>query len=150
MAVARLARKVWPLGDDPMHAHIAKIAGNGMITQAIASMAEATALVRSHGLGAAPFLDVLTQTVFACPSDQRYASHIAQDRYEPGFKLPLGLKDVRLALDAARAGGVRLPQAALVEGYMQQALDEGGAELDWSVLARAALHALSVGPLGTE
>ena len=41
----------------------------------------------------------------ASPSYKRYGGFIATNSYEPGFKLTLGLKDVNLAIDAARAQG---------------------------------------------
>jgi 3-hydroxyisobutyrate dehydrogenase-like beta-hydroxyacid dehydrogenase len=52
-------------------------------------------------LKAAAFLEVVTNTLFASPSYQRYGGNIANNRYEPGFKLTLGLKDVKLALEVA-------------------------------------------------
>jgi 3-hydroxyisobutyrate dehydrogenase-like beta-hydroxyacid dehydrogenase len=88
-----IGKKTWHLGEDPVRANIAKIAGNMMITMAIESMAEASALTESYGLPAADFLEVVTQTLFACPSYQRYGKNLSERRYEPGFRLALGLKD---------------------------------------------------------
>ncbi|MBV8526585.1 MAG: hypothetical protein JOY71_31485 [Acetobacteraceae bacterium] len=48
------------MGEDPVHANVAKIAGNLMITLAIEAMGEATALTESYGLKAADFLEVVT------------------------------------------------------------------------------------------
>ena len=39
-----IGQKTWPLGDQPVRANVAKIAGNMMITLAIEAMGEATAL----------------------------------------------------------------------------------------------------------
>lgn len=128
-----LGKRVWPLGDDPRRANIAKIAGNMMIALAIEAMGEAAALTESYGLDAADFLDIVTNTLFASPSYQRYGGFIAQDRYEPGFKLTLGLKDVNLALDAGRASGAGLPSAELVAGHMRQGIEQGLGAQDWSV-----------------
>ena len=139
--LAVMSKKIWPLGEQPAHANIAKIAGNLMITQAIESMAEASALVESHGLAPAAFLDVVTHTMFACSSYQRYAGNICGDSYEPGFKLSLGLKDVRLALDAAAVHGASLPSAAIVRTHMETAVREGKGDRDWSILALAARDA---------
>ncbi|WPB58269.1 NAD(P)-dependent oxidoreductase [Xylophilus sp. GOD-11R] len=130
-----IGRKTWRLGDDPVRAAIAKIAGNMMITMAIESMAEAATLTESYGLPAADFLEVLTQTLFACPSYQRYGRNIAERRYEPGFRLALGLKDALLAGDAAKARGVDLPGAAVVRDRLQHAVRAGRADQDWSALA---------------
>lgn len=131
-----LGRRTWRLGEDPVHANIAKIAANMMITLAIEAMGEATALVGKYGLAAGDFLEVMTNTVFASPSYQRYGGYIAKDTYEPGFKLTLGLKDVNLGLAAARAKGVPLPAAAVVSDTMAEAVDQGLGAKDWSILAK--------------
>ena len=132
-----LGQKTWRLGDDPRHANVAKIAGNLMITLAIEAMGEATALTESYGLKAGDFLDIVTSTMFACPSYQRYGGNVAKDSYEPGFKLTLGLKDINLALDAAKAKHVVLPAAEIVRENMDQAVTQGLGDKDWSALAKA-------------
>jgi len=133
-----IGKKVWRLGTDPRHANIVKIAGNLMITLAIEAMAEATALTESYGLPASDFLNVVTQTLFASPSYQRYGKNIADRRYEPGFKLTLGLKDVDLALQAAADRMMVLPSAQIAREHMLEAVRDGLGEKDWSVLAQAA------------
>ena len=130
-----LGKKTWRLGDLPAHASIAKIAGNMMITQAIESLSEASALVEGHGLNPATFIEVVTQTLFACPSYQRYGQNIVQHRFEPGFKLSLGLKDIDLALDAAGSLGLHLPAADVVRTRMLDGVAQGLGEKDWSVFA---------------
>ncbi len=133
-----LGRKTWPLGDDPKRANVSKIAGNLMITLAIEAMGEATALTESHGVKAADFLGIVTNTLFAAPSYQRYGGFIASDTYEPGFKLTLGLKDVNLALETASMTNTVLPSAELVRENMQTAVAEGLGAKDWSILAKIA------------
>ena len=55
-----------------------------------------------HEVAPADFLAMLSSTLFAAPAYQGYGGMIAAERYTPaGFKLPLGLKDVRLALATA-------------------------------------------------
>ena len=131
-----LGQKTWHLGDDPKHANVAKIAANMMITLAIEAMGEATALTESYGLKGGDFLDIVTNTMFASPSYKRYGGNIANNSYEPGFKLTLGLKDVNLALDAAKAKDAVLPAAEIVRENMVQAVDQGLGSKDWSALAK--------------
>ena len=131
-----LGQKTWHLGDDPKHANVAKIAGNMMITLAIEAMGEATALTESYGLKAGDFLEVVTNTMFASPSYKRYGGNIASNSYEPGFKLTLGLKDVNLALEAAKAKQAHLPAAEIVRETMLEAVDQGLGAKDWSALAK--------------
>jgi 3-hydroxyisobutyrate dehydrogenase-like beta-hydroxyacid dehydrogenase len=131
-----LGQKTWKLGSDPKRANVAKIAGNMMITLAMEAMGEATALTESHGVKAAEFLDIITNTLFASPSYQRYGGFIATNTYEPGFKLTLGLKDVNLAFEAAAEKNITLPAAQIVRENMLQAIDQGLGAKDWSILAK--------------
>ena len=133
-----VGRKSWHLGAEPKRANVAKIAGNMMISLAIEAMGEASALTESHGLKAADFLDIMTNTLFACPSYQRYGGFIARGTYEPGFKLVLGLKDVNLAFETAQATGTALPSAEIVRKHMLIAIERGWADKDWSVAAKVA------------
>ena len=139
-----LGQKTWHLGNDPKHANVAKIAGNLMITLAIEAMGEATALTESYALKAGDFLDVVTNTMFASPSYKRYGGNIASDSYEPGFKLTLGLKDVNLALAAAKAKHTLLPAAEIVRENMTQAVDRGLGDKDWSALAKVTRRRASL------
>lgn len=134
-----LGAKTWHLGLEPQSANAAKLAGNMMIALAIEAMAEATALTESYGVSSAAFLDIVTNTMFASPSYKGYAAQIAESRYEPaGFKLRLGLKDVRLALDAAAAKGAVLPAAEIVRDALVAGVEGGLGEKDWSALAEVA------------
>ena len=135
-----LGKKTWRLGDRPVHAGIAKIAGNMMITQAIQSLVEASLLTEQYGLSPSAFIEVVTQTLFACPSYQRYGQNIVDDRYEPGFKLSLGLKDVNLALQAAEGRGLSLPVARVVRSRMEAAVASGLGNKDWSAFSIMAQH----------
>ena len=134
-----MGSKLWPLGDAPERANVAKIAGNFMLAAAIESMAEATALTRAYGVSAADFLAVMTNTLFAAPAYQGYGKLIAEQRFKPaGFALPLGLKDVELALTAGSVARVPLPFAGVLRDSLLEALAAGDAELDWSALALVA------------
>jgi len=131
--------RIWPLGEAPERANVVKIAGNFMIGAAIESMAEASALTRAHGVSAADFLDVMTNSLFATPAYQGYAKLIAESRYTPaGFALPLGYKDIGLALAAADATRVPLPLAGLLRDSLLEALAGGDENVDWSIMAQVA------------
>ncbi|ODV09844.1 MAG: oxidoreductase, partial [Rhodanobacter sp. SCN 68-63] len=78
-----MGAKIWPMGEAPERANVVKIAGNFMLAAAIESMAEASALTRAHGVGAAEFLELMTSTLFAAPAYQGYGKLIAEQRYSP-------------------------------------------------------------------
>ena len=61
------------------------------------------------------------------------------DRVEPaGFAVPLGLKDVRLVLQAAEAQSVPMPLASVIRDRFITAIARGNQHSDWSVLGRIA------------
>lgn len=134
-----MGSKVWPMGEAPERASVAKIAGNFMLASAIESMAEACALTRAHGVSAADFLEVMTGTLFSAPAYQGYGKLIAEQRFKPaGFPLPLGFKDVGLAQAAAEAARVPMPFAGVLRDSLLEAMAAGDADLDWSALSLVA------------
>lgn len=134
-----MAGAVWPMGDQPAHANIVKIAGNFMLGAAIESMAEASALVEAHGVSPADFLGMLSQTLFAAPAYKVYAPLIAEQRFKPaGFALPLGYKDINLALAAGDTARVPLPFASVLRDSLLETLAQGDADVDWSALSQTA------------
>ena len=134
-----IGQRTYPLGEKPPAANVVKLAGNFMLAAAVESLGEAIALVRKHGIPPAQFLDLITSSVFTAPAYKTYGTIIAEEKYQPaGFQLPLGLKDVRLALAAAEAVNVTLPLASLVRDHMIAALARGYGESDWSVIGKVA------------
>lgn len=66
---------------------------------------------------------------------------IASDKFEPtGFKLPLGMKDNRLLLEAAEEDAVPMPMPSLVHDRFVAALAQGLGEADWAAIARVSFQ----------
>jgi len=130
-----LSKRIWPMGEDPAQANAAKIAANMMITMAIEAMAEAVVLTESNGVGRDVFFELILGTLFGSRSYQNYSANISKNTYEPGFKARLGLKDLRLATEAASTAGKRLPMLDAVRERMRQTVDAGMGEKDWSAMA---------------
>ncbi|MBP2167356.1 3-hydroxyisobutyrate dehydrogenase-like beta-hydroxyacid dehydrogenase [Erwinia toletana] len=134
-----LGQQTWYFGSEPTQAVTAKLAANFMLGSAIEAMAEASALVRAHGIPAADFLGMLTSTLFNAPAYKGYGELIAQQRYSPpGFKLRLGLKDIRLAQQAAEAKNVPMPFASVIRDNCVDALAHNEGDLEWAALAKVA------------
>lgn len=132
-----MAAKLWPMGDSPERANAVKLAGNFMIVSAIESMAEASVLARAYGVSAVDFIELMTSTLFASPVYQIYGKAMAEERFTPpGFALPLGLKDVMLAQDAAQAEKVPMPLASVLRDSLIEALANGAEGLDLAALAQ--------------
>ncbi len=133
------SRKTWPVGREAHRAAVVKLAGNFLIASAIEGLAEAAALGERNGVPAAALLDVLTNAVFTAPVYQNYAKLIAERRYMPaGFKLALGLKDVRLVLAAGEAVAAPLPLASVLRDSLLEAMAHGQSDHDWSALAEVS------------
>ena len=131
--------KLMVAGTQPSQANAVKLAGNFLIASVLESLAEALAFARKSGLDAAALLEFLTSTLFTAPIYKTYGTLIVENRYEPaGFALPLGLKDVRLVLQAAEAHNVAMPVASVVRDRMLTALARGNQSSDWSVIGRVA------------
>ena len=132
---AAVGRKTWFLGEQPQQANAAKIAGNMMIAMAIEAMAEATVLTESNGVAPDMFFELILDALFGCRVYQSYSGKIVQRDYEPGFKMSLGLKDLRLATAAGEKSGKRLPMLDAVRTQMTAAVQAGLGDKDWSGIA---------------
>lgn len=57
------------------------------------------------------------------------------DWEEPGFKLSLGLKDVRLARETASDHAARTRLGELLEARYREAVEHGRGDMDWTAIA---------------
>ena len=134
-----LGQRVFVIGDKPEMANVVKLSGNFLIASVIESLGEAIALTRKYGIDPHAYVEFLTNSLFAAPVYKTYGGIIAEEKYRPaGFKLRLGLKDVRLALAAAEAVDAPLPFASVVRDHMLTAIGHGMEDMDWSSTAKLA------------
>lgn len=135
-----IGKRVWPMGDAPPMANATKIASNMMITMAIEAMAEAVVLTEANGVSRDRFFELILGTLFSgSRSYQVYSANIAHHAYEPGFKASLGLKDLRLAQEAAATAERVLPVLDVVHGLMRETVDAGMGDKDWSAMAERTI-----------
>lgn len=131
--------KLFVVGERPSMANVVKLSGNFLIATVLESLAEALAFARKSGVDAGALMDFLTATLFNAPVYKVYGGLIVEGKHEPaGFALPLGLKDVRLVLQAAEAANVSMPIASVVRDRFITAMARGNQDKDWSVLGRVA------------
>lgn len=134
-----IGQRTWRLGTEPREAAAAKLAGNFLIAAAIECMGEATVMAERYGVQPAALLEILGNTLFAAPVYKNYGALIADRRYEPaGFRLELGLKDVRLALAAGESARTPMPVASLLRDHLLEAIAQGDGDRDWSALAEVS------------
>jgi 3-hydroxyisobutyrate dehydrogenase-like beta-hydroxyacid dehydrogenase len=132
---AAIGKKTWVMGEHPAQANAAKIAGNMMIGMAIEAMAEATLLAEGNGVAPKAFFELMLEALFGCRVYHSYSAKIVAEEYSPGFKMSLGLKDLRLAAEAADRAGKRLPMLETVRNQMTEAVHAGLGDKDWSAVA---------------
>lgn len=133
-----VGRQSFVAGPEPWQANVVKLCGNFMIASMIETFGEANAALRKSSVDPHLFLSVMNE-LFASPVYANYGRIIADEAFEPaGFALPLGLKDVRLALEMAFECQSPMPVASVIRDQLVSALANGQADQDWSSLARSA------------
>jgi 3-hydroxyisobutyrate dehydrogenase-like beta-hydroxyacid dehydrogenase len=134
-----VGQRVFVMGDRPEMANVVKLSGNFLIASVIESVGEALALARKYGIDPHQYVEFLTNSLFAAPVYKTYGNLIADEKYQPaGFKMRLGLKDMKLALAAAESVDAPLPVASLIRDHMLTAIARGMDDMDWSATARLA------------
>jgi 3-hydroxyisobutyrate dehydrogenase-like beta-hydroxyacid dehydrogenase len=134
-----IGQRTFIIGPKPEMANVVKLSGNFLISSVIESLGEAVALARKYGIDPHEYVEFLTNTLFAAPVYKTYGGIIADERYHPaGFKMRLGLKDVRLVLAAAEAVDAPMPFASVVRDNLLAAIGRGMEDLDWSATAKLA------------
>jgi 3-hydroxyisobutyrate dehydrogenase-like beta-hydroxyacid dehydrogenase len=133
-----LGQRTFVVGNDPAQANLIKLLGNVMTATTLEMLGEVVAVIRKRGLDPTSFLDILTNTMFGGRAHKIYGAKILAERYAPGFRLPLALKDVRLALAEADSAGAPMPSVDVVQERMITAIARGYADLDWTALGLVA------------
>ncbi len=134
-----IGQRTFIVGDKPPQANVAKLCGNFLLASMIESLGEAVALGRGHGIEPQALVELLTGSLFPAPAIKSYAGMIARQEYRPAsFSLKLGLKDVRLADEAAEERGVDMPIAELIRRRMEAQISAGHGDDDWAALGALA------------
>jgi 3-hydroxyisobutyrate dehydrogenase-like beta-hydroxyacid dehydrogenase len=131
-----MAKQVFVVGEQPEKANAVKIARNFLLATVIEGLGEAFALVRKSGVEGKAFQDIVSNTSLGSPIYKNYAKMIVDQAWTPAqFSMPLGLKDVELALATAQEVGVRLPSGELIRKNFLEAIGAGRGNQDWAALA---------------
>jgi 3-hydroxyisobutyrate dehydrogenase len=131
-AMAAKVTHVGPLGSG----QLTKAVNQVMIAGYFEAVAEGLVFAMKAGLDTSKVLEAIGAGMARSAVLEMRARNIVDDSYPLGFKLALHLKDLRIALDAARRSGVELPLADMVRGVEEGLVAEHGDE-DMSVIARA-------------
>ncbi|MGD0509936.1 MAG: NAD(P)-dependent oxidoreductase, partial [Terriglobales bacterium] len=137
-AVARLQPLFQAMGKQVFHmgetgkGQAAKLAMNLQIALIYEGFAEALTLAAKLGVDIEKMLPLIQASMVRSGVVEYKAPFILKRDFSPNFPLRLMLKDIRLALDAAKESRVRLPGLEAVEEVYDVAAEEGQADLDYA------------------
>jgi 3-hydroxyisobutyrate dehydrogenase-like beta-hydroxyacid dehydrogenase len=134
-----LGQRTFVIGADPPAANFVKLASNAMSGATAEILGEIMALTRKRGSDPVQLLAILTETMFGGRAFSLYGGKIAARHYAAGgFIMPLGLKDIKLALAEADAAAVPMPTLDVVRDRLIAGIAHGYADLDLSALGLVA------------
>jgi 3-hydroxyisobutyrate dehydrogenase len=123
-----------------------KIAVNQGLAVQMLSFAESVALAEKAGIERARAVEVLLKSVVASPMVKYRGPFVLGMPAEAWFDVDMIQKDLRLALDMARAAGVALPSVALTHELMTAAKGLGLARYDFAVVFDVIAHLSGLPP----
>ena len=121
----------------------AKICNNMLLGATMAATCEAFVLAEKLGLDAQTFYDISSKAsgqswsmTSYCPVPGVGPETPADRNYDGGFAAVLMLKDLKLAMEAAKEVGAYTPMGGEAEELYQRFVDRGGASKDFSGLIK--------------
>jgi 3-hydroxyisobutyrate dehydrogenase/2-hydroxy-3-oxopropionate reductase len=109
-----------------------KLVMNLQIALIYEGFAEALTLAAKLGVSVEKLLPLIMASMVKSGVVEYKAPFILKRDFSPNFPLRLMLKDIRLALDAAKESRVRLPGLEAVEEVYDVAAEEGQQDLDYA------------------
>jgi 3-hydroxyisobutyrate dehydrogenase len=122
---------------------VAKICNNMLLGATMAATCEAFVLAEKLGLDAQTFYDISSKAsgqswsmTSYCPVPGVGPETPADRNYDGGFAAALMLKDLKLAMEAAKEAGAYTPMGGEAEELYQRFVDRGGGGKDFSGLIK--------------
>jgi 3-hydroxyisobutyrate dehydrogenase-like beta-hydroxyacid dehydrogenase len=125
--------KVFVVGDRPGMAQTMKLANNFLSGTAMAATSEALVMGVKAGLDPAVMIEVINAgSGRNTASTDKFPQRILPRTFDGGFAMELMLKDVRLAVDEAKALGVPTDVMSAVLGCWERGNSEMGGDADFT------------------
>jgi 3-hydroxyisobutyrate dehydrogenase-like beta-hydroxyacid dehydrogenase len=115
---------------------LAKLANQILVGVTLLGVSEAIAFARRNGLDPEVMLRAVSSGAAASWQLSNLGPKILADDVAPGFMVDLMLKDLRLVIEAAEAGGACLPATEVVRGLFDAAHEHGWGREGTQVLGR--------------
>jgi len=106
------------------------------VSGVIQGLAEGLAFAMRAGLDAKRVVDVISKGAATSWQMENRGHTMVDDKFNFGFAVDLMRKDLRIALEEARANGAGLPGTALIDQFYSRLQARGGGRLDTSSLIR--------------
>jgi 3-hydroxyisobutyrate dehydrogenase-like beta-hydroxyacid dehydrogenase len=133
--ISRYARAVTlmgPSGADQKTKMVNQICVAGVVQ----GLAEGLAFALHAGLDAKRVIEVISKGAAASWQMENRGNTMVDGKFDFGFAVDLMRKDLRIAMEEARANGAQLPSTALIDQFYAKLQREGGGRLDTSSLIR--------------
>ncbi|AKS22978.1 MAG: Putative NAD-binding 6-phosphogluconate dehydrogenase [Leptospirillum sp. Group II 'C75'] len=132
-----LGSPVFCVGEDPSLANHIKVLGNFTLAGLLETLAESLSLARRVGVSPGQLVEILDTALYRSPVFRNYGQLMAREDFQPaGFRMRLGLKDVRLVQKEADRVDVALPLADLLHAGFLAGIHRGMEDWDWSALGQ--------------
>ena len=132
-----LGSDLFHVGDRPSKANWVKILGNFTLGGLLETLSESLSLGERAGINPETLVEILDTALYHSPVFRGYGNLMATEKWDPaGFRMKLGLKDIRLVLKESDALEVSLPLADLIHSGFISGIHRGYGELDWSALKK--------------
>jgi len=133
-----IGQGTFDFGDDAGAANVVKLCGNFLVASTVEALAEMLTLAEKNGVSQKAMAEMIGKF---SPLHAGYANQIAHRKFDPpGFRLTLGLKDVRLIMETAESSNTPMPMGSLLRDRWVSALARGRGDLDWSAVALNAFE----------
>lgn len=127
-----------------------KAANQLVVAGNIAVLAEAVLLLEAHGIDLAAALDVLAGGLAGSTVLAQKRDNLVSRSFEPGFRLALHDKDMRIVLAALTEHELVAPVAGVLAELIAASVEEGDGGLDHSALIRVLQRKNSLGGAGSS
>jgi 3-hydroxyisobutyrate dehydrogenase-like beta-hydroxyacid dehydrogenase len=128
---AAMGKKIFRMGETGK-GHTAKLVMNLQIALIYEGFAEALTLGTKLGVDVETLMPLINASMVRSGVVEYKAPFVMKRDFSANFPLRLMLKDIRLALDAAKEARVKLPGLETVEEIYEMAAEDGHADLDYA------------------
>lgn len=137
-ALKKMTGELWYLGERPDKAAAFKLFGNELLFFIVAGLADVYALAKSVGIDPREAHELFSHFKPAMSIEIR-GKNMANGNFDSAFDLSMARKDVRLILETAAEGGVKLEVLPTIAKRMDELIAQGKGGADVGILAEDSM-----------